>query len=290
MGGSEDGSGTGQAANVATDPNPEDGSAAEADQTAAIAPAAATSADKVTGAETTSAGEMPTIPENKAAPSFGGSSRTADADEGRGDTGDTGAERRQGGVLSSPDQTVADGPSPGGAEQAAATPVHEGARTLAAPTVSRWASVIGAVSTGGSGGLLPPSARQVHEDGEVSPEAAVVEEQSESVGSRLPQQEGNKKGAAGEERTGVEGAGVGGGDLRSEGGKASKKADASQQKDEDGVDKLLESAVSHTVDCLIFIRWCVWSCLVAVGTEERKPGTEPLDLQGAHVGLRLIPS
>ncbi|CAM9168152.1 unnamed protein product [Hapterophycus canaliculatus] len=254
MGGSEDGSGTGQAANVATDPNPDDGSAVEAVQTEAEAPAVAPAGEDdmvASGAATTSAEEMPTIPENEAAPSFRASLRTAGGNEVEGGTG---TERRQAGLLSSPDPSAADEPSPGEGEQAAATAVLDEGRLFAVPTVSHWATAIGAMSASGSGGLLPATGTRVSENGSGSPEAAAVEGQSGSMGSQVLQQEGKPQGVA-RESTGADVSGGGGGGPPSEGGKASRKPDASQQKDEDGVvEKLLESAVSHTVDCLIFIR------------------------------------
>lgn len=253
MGGSNDGSGTGQAAEDANDQDPEDDSAAKPIREAAaaaaeMAPAAAAAAAAGPGSKTT--GEaMSVISEERT---------TSAQDDSEGGLEKNGTPRK-GGTLSSPDQTAAESAN---GEEAVRLPdntendVDEGPPQL---------PLAGASAVSGSIGVVPPF--------EASSQAAngVLQNAGEAAANgateSLPgiHKDAAAKAGVGKARgvekhsesgQGRQAVGEGGSGAASKGVEGLKNA-AARKKEADGMKELLESSASHTVDCLIYIRWCV---------------------------------
>lgn len=279
MGGSEDGSGTGQAANDAIDHDPEDGSAAEGIETAATETAMETT---TTGAKTSARGMTVTSEEKMA--SADGLVNAEDAD-GRHETDSA---RRKGGALSSPDQTTADPAH----EAEAATPKSSAASLTLLPaatavngghdqnllTAPAAPSIVGAPGTGTSNGAAYPfpSGAPARDDLKASGILPTDDVLRQPGGAATESQPGNRKDAApggsnereekqsksGRGRQAPERSGNESKAMEESGGSARPKDDdapkkAAPHKKEGGMEELLESTVSHTVDCLIYIRWYV---------------------------------
>lgn len=276
MGGSDDGSGTGQAANVANDP--EDGSAAEGIEVT-VAEAAA---ETTTTGEKASALEMTAISEENA-PTGDGSVSDQDADGAP----ESGGAPRKGGALSSPDQTTADLAH----DAEAATPQSTAAPLALLPaaaaanggddrnllSAAAAPSPARAPATGASNGATCPlpSDSQARDDLKASgrltngvirqPETAVTEAQpghqkDAAPGGSSEKGEKRSKGGRGRQTPGRAGneskaTQENSGSARSKDDDAPKKVVA--HKTEGGVEELLDSTVSHTVDCLVYIRWYV---------------------------------
>lgn len=258
MGGSNDGSGTGQAANVATDHDPEDGSAAEGAET----PAAEAAAETTTTGAKASAQEMAVISEETTA--VGDGSVNADDTDG---VRELGSAPRKGGTLSSPDADVA-------------TPKSSTVPLTMLPAEDALEagddSPAGAPATGASNGAVRPLPSDPRaSDGSKAPgillngvlhqpETAATASQPGNRKDAAPggsSEKGEKKSASGRGRQTSQRAGDeskvaenSGGSARSNDDDAPKNA-ATRKKEEGGMEELLESTVSHTVDCLIYIRW-----------------------------------
>lgn len=255
MGGGNDGSGTGQIAEDANDQDPEDESAAGAIETAAAETAPAAAA----GPRAEATGEATSLISVEQATSGDGSMTVQDNDG----VVTEGVATRKGGALSSPDQTTVE-PASG---EGAATPSEHAAD---------------GVDKGGLGApVLPPlaSASAINDSDEVK---ATLEDHSKAacgvvqnpgwegaaIEATQPQPESPEDAAvagAGKEKgvekhsesgQGWQAMGEGGSDAASKGIEELKKA-AARRKEEGGVEELLESTESSSVDCLIFIRWCV---------------------------------
>lgn len=266
MGGSDDGSGTGQAANVATDHDPEDGSAAEGIETAS----AEALAETATMWSKASAQEMTAISEDKLA-SGEGSVDGEDTDGVRA----AGSARKKGGALSSPDQTASD-PA---ADAEVATPKFSAASMALLPA----AAVVG---DGDDVNALAPATEAGNEAGSPLASVPLARDGSKTSGTMLPvdvlrQPEtaaaelrpGNQKDAppgGSSEREEKQSTSDRGRQTPERAGKKSKAGEessggasdattkaATHKKKEGGMEELLESTVSHTVDCLVYIRWCV---------------------------------
>lgn len=273
IGGSDDESETGQAANVAKDQDPEeDGTAAEGDETTG----AGAGAETTTTGATASAQEMAVISEENMA-SGEGSVDAGDTDGVR----ESGNTSRKGGTLSSPDQTTTDlahDAEPASlAFLSAAAAVNGGDdRNLTTATVTP--SPTGCPAIGASNEAAPsdPPARDESTACGVLPPNGVSRQPETRATDSQP---GNRKDAApggsckkGEkqprsgrarqtpERAGNESKATeesNGSDIaRSKDDDAPKKA-ATLEKKEGGMEELLENTVSRTVDCLIYIRWYV---------------------------------
>ncbi|CAM9600070.1 unnamed protein product [Ectocarpus fasciculatus] len=273
MGGSDDGSGTAQAANHTADPDPEGGSAAAADVDE--------NADTAV-AGTTAAG-MPVVSGEKAKANSSGS---VEAESSAADVGAAGSARKgRGGALCPPDQTstvepprdegvVATGgdkasllaaPAPslgvgsGGKISSSSTTGH-GANSSKAASATH--STDGPAPESGSASLWPAGEVQATELPAASEKgSASVQKQSKDGRRRQEeeqqqqQQQQQQQGVRKEGKGGEESGGHGGGGSRSKADESSKAAATAAEKKEDGgVDGLLENAVSHTVDCLIYIR------------------------------------
>lgn len=231
MGGSNDGSGTVQAAEDANDQDAEDESAAEPRETTAAetAPAAAGPGSKATG-------EAMSVISEERTTSRDGLVNAQDSDGAL----DTGGASRKGGALSSPDQTVVE--STNGEE--AATPSENPANGVDEGNVS-------------AAPVLPPLAGASAVDGILrNPGEVAAIEATESLPGSLKNAAGAGAGKHSESGQGRQATGEGGGGAASNGVETSKKAVA-KKKEVDGVEELMENTVSHTVDCLIFIRWYV---------------------------------
>ena len=284
MGGSDDGSGTGQAANVAADHDPEDGSAAEG---AEIAAAEAAVAATATGAKA-SPQEMTAISEENTASGDDDGSVNAQGTEG---VPEPGSAPRKGGALSSPDQATADlahdaevaAPKPTAAPLAllpAADAVHSGGgdedrNLLSTPAAPSQADSPAIGASCGAASPLPPDphARDDSKGSEKLPNGAV--RLSETAATEPPpghrkdaapggsSEKGDKQSKDGRGRQTPEISGNESRATEDSSGHASSKDDGARgkattlEKKQGGVEKLLDSTVSHTVDCLIYIRWYV---------------------------------
>lgn len=260
MGGSDDGTGTGQAANIATDHDLEDGSVAEGIETAVAenaAETAETSANCTPGQQTTVISE-----ENTA---YGDGTTNAKDTDGARETGSARA-RRKGGALSSPNQASVDPEHD--AEAATAKPKAAAAASLAVtPDVGNRAAsspLPGAPAREGSrvSGMIPSPANGVPlQLGTAATQSLAGSPRDAAPGGSIDGEEKYSKsgrgrptpGSAGNESKAMEGSG---GSARLKDDHAPKNA-ASPDKKESGVEGLLERTVSHTVDCLIYIKWCV---------------------------------
>lgn len=294
MGGGDDSTGTGQAANVAIDHDPEEGSAAGGSETAA----AETAADTTTaGAKEASAQGLTVISEEKTA--SGDGSENAEDTDGVREAG--GGARRKGGALSSPDQTTTDSAHDAeavtlrsGAASSALLPAaiaaggaHDHNLLLTAPAPAAPSLVGGATATGACNGTASPlpSNDPARDDAKGSgipptggapvpvngvllrqPGAAATESQpgnrkdAAPGGSKEREDKQFKRGRGRQapERAGNESKAMeeSGGSARSKDDDAPRKADTHREKEGRMAD-LLESTVSHSVDCLVYIRWCV---------------------------------
>ncbi|CAM9408537.1 unnamed protein product, partial [Ectocarpus sp. 8 AP-2014] len=273
MGGSDDGSGTAQAANHTTDPAPEGGSAAAAnvDENADTAVAG------------TTAEEVPVVSEEEAKANSSGSVEAKGSAAG---VGAAGSDRKgRGGALCPPDQnspvepprgeglaaTGGDNASPltspavlppsldadsGGRNSSSSTTGHGANSSKAASATHSTdgpAPASGSASLGPTGKIRETELPAAREKGLTSVEKQSKDGRQRQEEEKQQQQQGVRKEGKGGEESG----GRGGGGSRSKGDESSKAAaiaTAADKEADGGVDGLLENAVSHTVDCLIYIR------------------------------------
>eukprot|EP00903_Cladosiphon_okamuranus_P008717 g8350.t1 len=257
IGGSDDGSGTGQAANVATDHELEDGSAAKGAET----PAAEAAAETTTTGPKASAQEMSVISEEKTA----AGDDSVDAEDTNG-VRKSSSEPRKGGALSSPDTDTA---------TAKSSTVPLTMLPTAATVEAGDGSPAGAPATGVGNGAVPPipSGPRASAGSEASgmllrgilrqPETAATASQSGNRKDTAPgdsSDKGDQKSRSGRGRQTPQGAGSesnaaekGSRSARSKDDDVAKKANIQNKKD-GVIEELLESTVSHAVDCLIYIR------------------------------------
>lgn len=287
MGGSDDGSGTAQAANHTTDHDPDGGSAAAADVD--------DNADTAVAATTEE--EMLVVPEEKAKANSSGSVEAEGSAAGVSAAGS--ARKGRGGALCPPDQTSAVEPpldegvaatggdkaipltaaavlppslgAGSGGEHSSSSTTGHGANT--SKVASGTHSTDGPAPASGSASLGPTGeVRATKLPVASEKDSASLEKQSKD-GRRRQEDEQQPQGARKEGKGGEESGGHGGGGSRSKGGESSRAAAAAaiaaEKKKDGGVDGLLENAVSHTVDCLIYIRRCV--CMEYTPKKAQKP-------------------
>ncbi|CAM9994687.1 unnamed protein product [Ectocarpus sp. 4 AP-2014] len=273
MGGSDDGSGTAQAANHTTDPDPEGGSAAAAD----------VDENADTAVAGTTAEEVPVVSEEEAKANSSGSVESKGSAAGRG-AADSDRKGR-GGALCPPDETSpveplqdegvaatgGDNASPltspavlppslgaggGGGNSSSSTTGH-GANSSKAASAAH--STDGPAPASGSASLGPTGKIRETEWPAASEKGIAIVEKHSKDGRQRQEEEKQQQqqGVRKEGKGGEESGGHGGGGSRSKGDESSKAAaiaTAADKEADGGVDGLLERAVSHTVDCLIYIR------------------------------------